>query len=175
GKVDDVVLTDNAQAEVTITTDRHLHEGTTAVIRATSLSGIANRYVSIAPGPDNAPLLKDGATLTGQKTTSPVDLDQLFNTFRPRTRKALQNVIQGSAGLYAGHTGGAQRTYHYFAPSLEATRRLLAELTSDENTFSQFLVQGSRALGAIAERRSDLSALTQNANQALGAIARVNT
>ena len=56
------------------------------MIRATSLSGIANRYVSIAPGPDNAPELADGATLTGEKTTSPVDLDQLFNTFTPRTR-----------------------------------------------------------------------------------------
>ncbi|HMC06292.1 MAG TPA: MlaD family protein [Solirubrobacterales bacterium] len=174
GKVDDVVLTDNAQAEVTITTDRPLHEGTTAVIRATSLSGIANRYVSIAPGPNNAPELKDGATLTGQKTTSPVDLDQLFNTFTPRTRKALQNVIQGSSEIYAGHTQGAQRTYHYFAPSLSATRRLFAELTSDSQAFSQFLVDGSRTLNAIAARRNDLSALTANANQALGAIASQN-
>jgi phospholipid/cholesterol/gamma-HCH transport system substrate-binding protein len=175
GKVDDVTLTDNAQAEVTITTDRPLHEGTTAVIRATSLSGIANRYVSISPGPNNAPELEDGATLTGQKTTSPVDLDQLFNTFRPRTRTALQNVIQGSAEIYAGHTGGAQRTYHYFAPSLEATRRLFAELTSDSQAFSQFLVDGSKTLNAIAARRNDLSALTSNANQALGAIASQNT
>jgi phospholipid/cholesterol/gamma-HCH transport system substrate-binding protein len=174
GKVDDVTLNDNAQADVTISVDRPLHQGTSAVIRATSLSGIANRYVSITPGPNNAPVLKDGSTLTGDRTTSPVDLDQLFNTFRPRTRAALQKVIQGSATLYAGHTAGAQRTYKYFAPSLEATRRLLAELTRDESAFSQFLVQGSRALGAIAERRNDLSALTQNANQALGAIASQN-
>jgi phospholipid/cholesterol/gamma-HCH transport system substrate-binding protein len=175
GKVDDVTLNDNSQAEVTISVDRPLHQGTTAVIRATSLSGIANRYVSITPGPNNAPELSDGSTLTGDKTTSPVDLDQLFNTFRPRTRAALQKVIEGSAAIYAGHTGGAQRTYKYFAPSLEATRRLVAELTRDEGAFSQFLVQGSRALGAIAERRNDLSALTQNANQALGAIASQNT
>ena len=59
GKVDDVSLTDNSQAEVTISVDEPLHEGTTAQIRATSLSGIANRYVSITPGPDNAPELED--------------------------------------------------------------------------------------------------------------------
>jgi phospholipid/cholesterol/gamma-HCH transport system substrate-binding protein len=174
GSVDDITLDDDAQAEVTISVDRPLHEGTTAVIRATSLSGIANRYVSVTPGPDNAPVLDDGATLTGDKTTAPVDLDQLFNTFRPRTRHALQDVIKGSATIYAGHTNGARQTYKFLAPSLAATRRLLAELTRDSHAFSQFLVEGSKALGAIAERRDDLSALTQNANEALGAIASQN-
>jgi phospholipid/cholesterol/gamma-HCH transport system substrate-binding protein len=175
GKVDDITLTDNAQAEVKITVDRVLHQGTTAVIRATSLSGIANRYVSVTPGPDNAPALADDSTLTGERTTSPVDLDQLFNTFRPRTRTALQHVIQGFARTYTGHSGGARRTYKYFAPSLASTRRLFAELTSDSRVFSQFLVEGSRTLRAVAARRNDLSALTSNANQALGAIASQNT
>ena len=69
---------------------------------------------------------------------------------------------------------GAQQTYKYFAPALSAARRLFAELTSDSRAFSQFLVQGSKALGAIAERRDDLSSLTANANQALGAIASQN-
>jgi phospholipid/cholesterol/gamma-HCH transport system substrate-binding protein len=174
GKIKDVTLTDDGQAEVTISVDRTLHEGTTAVIRATSLSGVANRYVSITPGPNNAPELHDGATFAGDKTTSPVDLDQLFNTFRPRTRTALRQVIQGFATTYAGHTGGARLTYKYLAPSLSASRRLFAELTRDQQAFSEFLVHGSRALGAIAERRSDLSALTSNANRALGAIASQN-
>jgi phospholipid/cholesterol/gamma-HCH transport system substrate-binding protein len=175
GTVDDITLTNSGQAEVTISVDEPLHEGTTAIIRATSLSGIANRYVSIAPGPDNAPELEDGSTLAGEKTTSPVDLDQLFNTFTPRTRKALRNVIQGSASLYANHTEGAQRTYKYFTPGLSTARRLFAELNRDSRAFSQFLVQGSQALGAIADRRDDLSALTENANQALGAIASENS
>ena len=172
GSVKDVTLTDDSQAEVTISVDEPLHQGTSAVIRATSLSGIANRYVSITPGPDNTAELEDGATLGGERTTSPVDLDQLFNTFRPRTRLALRNVIQGSASLYANHPGGAQRTYKYFAPGLSTARRLFAEVNFDSRALSQFLVQGSRALGAIAERRNDLSALTQNANEFLGAIAR---
>jgi phospholipid/cholesterol/gamma-HCH transport system substrate-binding protein len=175
GKVDDVTLTDSGQAEVTISVDEPLHQGTSAIIRATSLSGIANRYVSITPGPDNKAELEDGATLAGEKTTSPVDLDQIFNTLGPRTRKALQNVIQGSASLYANHNEGARRTYKYFAPGLSTAQRLFAEVNSDSRVLSQFLVQGSRALGAIAERRNDLSALTQNANEFLGAIAREQT
>ncbi len=174
GKVDSVDLTEDAQAEVTVSVDEPLHEGTSAIIRATSLSGVANRYVSITPGPDNSPELDDGATLSGDRTISPVDLDQLFDTFRPQTRAALRNVIQGSASLYDGNTKGAQETYKYFAPSLSATRRLFEELNSDSRALSQFLVQGSKALGAIADRRDDLASLTSNANQALGAIASQN-
>ncbi len=174
GTVDSIELTDDAHAEVTISVDEPLHEGTTAVVRATSLSGIANRYVAIAPGPNSEAELPDGATLAADRTTSIVDLDQLFDTFRPPTRHALQSVIKGSATVYAGHTEGARRSYKYFAPGLSSARRLLDELTRDQRTFTQFLVTGSKALGTIAERRQDLSALTQNANQALGAIANQN-
>jgi phospholipid/cholesterol/gamma-HCH transport system substrate-binding protein len=174
GSVDSILLTDDSSAEVTISVDEPLHDGTTAVVRATSLSGIANRYVSITPGPNNAPTLADGATLAGDNTTSIVDLDQLFDTLRPPTRKAIKNVIKGQETLYAGHTEGARRSYKYFQPGLATTRRLLDELTRDQKTFTEFLVTGSKALGAIADRHDDLAALTQNANQALGAIAQEN-
>jgi phospholipid/cholesterol/gamma-HCH transport system substrate-binding protein len=174
GTVNSITLTPNDNADVSISVDETLHEGTTAIIRATSLSGIANRYVAITPGPNNEPSLPDGATLATDNTTSIVDLDQLFNTLRPKTRKALQNVIKGSAQLYAGHTQGARRSYKYFEPSLSATRQVLDELTRDQRTFSQFFITGSKALGAIASRRNDLSALTSNLNQALGAIASQN-
>ena len=174
GTVDGVVLTDDAQAQVDVTLDEPAHEGTTAIIRTTSLSGIANRYVSLSPGPDSAPELEDGATLSSEDTTTPVDLDQLFDSLDKETRASLDKVIAGSATLYTGHTKGARETYKYFAPALQSTDRLLRELTLDERVFSQFLVSGSRTLGAIAERRNDLSALTSNANQALGAIAQEN-
>jgi phospholipid/cholesterol/gamma-HCH transport system substrate-binding protein len=174
GSVDDVQLTDNGQAEVDISVDRPLHEGTSAVIRATSLSGIANRYVSIQPGPDNAPELGDDATIAQVDTTAPVDLDQLFNTLRGPERQALRNIIQGSSTVYAGNAPAANRTYKYLSPSLVATDRLVQELNRDEGVLTDFLVNGASVVSAVAERRDDLSALTQNANEALGAIAAQN-
>src|SRR5215212_3939420 len=77
GNIDSIELTDNNQAEVTITVDEPLREGTEAIVRATSLSGVANRYISLTLGPNNAPELEEGATLSGEETTAPVDLDQL--------------------------------------------------------------------------------------------------
>jgi phospholipid/cholesterol/gamma-HCH transport system substrate-binding protein len=174
GSVDDVKLTDNAEAQVDISVDRPLHEGTTAIIRATSLSGIANRYVSLQPGPDNAPELGEDATISEVDTTAPVDLDQLFNTLRGPERRALRNIIQGSATVYAGNAEAANKTYKYLSPSLVATDRLIQELNRDEGILTQFLVDGASVVSSVAERRDDLSALTQNANEALGAIAAEN-
>ena len=183
GTIDDVKLTDNAQAEVSVTVDRQLHEGTSAVIRSTSLSGIANRYISITPGPDNMPELADGGVITQVDTTAPVDLDQLFNTLREPERKALQDIIQGSAVVYGGAdyekgilTGAedANETYKYLSPSLVATDRLLQELVRDEGVLTDFLVNGAGVVTAVAERRDDLSGLVSNSNKALGAIASQN-
>jgi phospholipid/cholesterol/gamma-HCH transport system substrate-binding protein len=174
GTVDELTLTENARAEVKITVDYPLHEGTTATIRATSLSGIANRYVSLAPGPNDAPEIDDDGVIGEDATTSPVDIDQLFNTFDRRTRTALSNFIRGQATVYAGDAEQANAAYKYLAPSLQTTERLLAELTRDQQAFSDFLASGASVLDAVAARRADLSSGIANANEALGAIASQN-
>ena len=174
GTIDSIELTDDAQAEVEVTLERPLLEGSTAQIRLTSLSGIANRYIAVQMGPDPDEELPEDAILAADATTSPVDLDQLFNTFDTRTRKSLQKFIEGQATVYTGNTEEARETYKYFAPSLQAGERLLAELNYDQRSLSRFLVEGGRVFGALASRRDDLSELTQNANEALGAIAAEN-
>lgn len=174
GTIDAIDLTEDAQAEVEVTLDRPLLEGTTAQIRATSLSGIANRYIALQMGPDPDSELPEGATLAADATTAPVDLDQLFNTLDRRTRGSLQDFIQGQATVYTGNTGAARRTYKYFAPSLQAGERLLSELNYDQAALTRFLVTGGDVFNAVAERRDDLAAFTQNANEALGAVARQN-
>jgi phospholipid/cholesterol/gamma-HCH transport system substrate-binding protein len=171
GSVEDVRLTDDWQAEVEISTAEPLRAGTEAVIRATSLSGIANRYVSVTPGPEDAEELEDRAVLTGERTTTPVDLDQLFNTFDAQARRGLQKVTQGFATSYTGAAADANATFRYLNPALANTQRLLAELNHDSQAFSDFLVEGSKVVTAVAQRRDDLSSLVVNANSSLGAIA----
>lgn len=174
GTVNSIELTDNNEAEVKITVDQVLHKGTTAVIRTPSLSTVAGRYVSISPGPDNFSELSDGAVLAGDSTITPVDLDQLFDVFSPKARRGLQNVIQGFAGIYAGKGKQANAAYKYFAPALSSTDRLLRELNSDQGVFSNFILNSSRVVTALAERRDDLTGLVSNTNTALGAIADQN-
>ena len=73
--------------------------------------------------------------------------------FNAKTRRGLANFIQGQGTVYTNNGKAANRAYKFLAPGLQSTSRLLAELTRDQQTFSDFLASGSRVLGAIAERR----------------------
>ncbi|MEZ5074289.1 MAG: MlaD family protein [Solirubrobacterales bacterium] len=174
GTIDSIDLTDDSQAAVEVTMDEPLREGTTAVIRMTSLSGVANRYISLAPGPNNEAEIDPGSTITGEDTTSPVDVDQLFDIFRPRERRALQKFIQGNAAVYAGKGELANRAYKFLNPSLSTSTKLFTELSSDSVALSRFLVAGSQTFRALADRRDDLTSLITTANQTMAAIAARN-
>src|SRR5204862_2278821 len=109
-KVTQITLDDHAQARIKLAINSDfspLHEGTTAVIRASSLSGIANRYVELHPGPNSSPKIDDGGEIHADSTQAPVDLDQLFNTLDPKTRKGLEDIVQGGATQYQGKTAQA--------------------------------------------------------------------
>src|SRR5881409_1651880 len=63
GRVAEIKLRSDNLAEVRIQVDEPyapLHAGTTAVIRSGSLSGVANRYIALSPGPNSARKLDDG-------------------------------------------------------------------------------------------------------------------
>jgi phospholipid/cholesterol/gamma-HCH transport system substrate-binding protein len=177
GSIDDISLTNNNQAELKITVDSDfapLHQGTTAVVRATSQSGIANRYLAISPGPNSAPKIQGGSTLPVTSTTSIVDLDQIFNTLNAQTRAGLQNVIQGSATQYSGKGPQANRAAEFFNPALSSTSALINETLSDQRTFTTFVVDASNLVSTVAQRRGDLSALVGNTNATAAAIAAQN-
>jgi phospholipid/cholesterol/gamma-HCH transport system substrate-binding protein len=174
GTITDINLDDSAQAVVTMNIKDEdlspLHTGTTATIRSTSLSGIANRYVSLKPGPNNAREIADGGQIGADETSAPVDLDVLFNTLDAKTRKGLANVIRGSGTWYEGAGQEANTSTKYFGPFLNSTTRLTSELALDEAILKRFVTDTSSAVSAIAERRDDLAGLVQNTNVAFRAI-----
>ncbi|HEX8075394.1 MAG TPA: MlaD family protein [Thermoleophilaceae bacterium] len=172
GSVNDISLDDNGRALVRMKLSEHtpLHDGTTAVIRVTSLSGIANRYVAIAPGPNSADEIPEGGRIPGDRTTAPVDLDQLFNTLDPATRAGLQQIVKGSARQYIGKAAQGNRALHYLNPALSTSSRLTRELVVDQAAFKRFVTDTSRTVGALAERSTELTALVGNANATTRAI-----
>lgn len=171
GSVEDISLTDDNQARITVSIDQKLHEGSTAVIRTTSLSGVANRYISISPGPNSNPEIPEGGELPSIATTSPVDLDQFFNTFTPRMRKALSNFFKGNAAMWKGAGKKAQLSLRYFSPALTQTTRWLREFNADERMFARFLSDTARLTSTLAERDEQLTSMIRNSNKSFNAIA----
>ncbi|MBS1676057.1 MAG: MCE family protein [Actinobacteria bacterium] len=174
GTVSGIDLSPNNLAEVHVEVEQELHEGTTAVIRATSLSGVANHYLSISPGPNSSPALDEGTPLGLASTTTPVDIDQLFNSFPAKVREGLQNFIKGNGQIYAGRGKDANESYKYFGTALNRATALAAELNADEQLLSKFLVSSSNLTSAVAGRGAQLSSAISNANQAFQAISSQN-
>jgi phospholipid/cholesterol/gamma-HCH transport system substrate-binding protein len=177
GSVRKIELTKDNQARITVEVQEPyapLRDGTTATIRATSLSGVANRYVALTPGPNNNPKIADGGTLTEASTTSPVDLDQLFNTLDPKTRAGLQQVIQGSATQYKGRGKLNNQAAKYFNPAISTASRLVNEADRDQQAFQDLIVYGAKVTTALAARRADLTDLVTNSNATAAAIGSEN-
>jgi phospholipid/cholesterol/gamma-HCH transport system substrate-binding protein len=173
GSVTGIALTSNYKALVTIHVDSSLvplHEGTTAQVRVPSLTTVAGRYVALAPGPNSAPALADGAKLPSGSAQGTTDLDQLFDTLNPRTRKGLQELFVGTAEQYAGASTAAGISAEYFAPALAAGTHIFAELNRDQPVFTNFLVQSAKALTTIAVHGPELTSLVGNADRALQAL-----
>jgi phospholipid/cholesterol/gamma-HCH transport system substrate-binding protein len=174
GSVESIDLSDNNLAEVHVEVDQELHEGTTAVIRATSLSGVANHYVSISPGPNSSPSLEEGATLGLASTTTPVDIDQFFNTFPPGVRKGLADFIKGQAKIFEYQGNSGQTAYKYLGPGLNRTGALFDELSSDQQILENFVISTSKLTTAVSQRGTQLSDAVSHANKAFEAIASQN-
>jgi phospholipid/cholesterol/gamma-HCH transport system substrate-binding protein len=174
GTVESIELSDDNLAEVNVEVEQELHEGTTAVIRATSLSGVANHYVSISPGPNSNPALDEGAEVGLASTTTPIDIDQFFNTFPPSVRRGLSNFIKGNAAIYAGQGENGNDAYKYFGPALNRTDAFVRELNADQRLFERFIVSSSKLTSTIAQRGESLSGAISNANTAFSAIATQN-
>ncbi len=173
GRINGIELTGDNQARIEIEVQEPfapLREGTRGVIRATSLSGVANRYIALTLAPENEKALDDGATLRADKTTSIVDLDQLFNTLDDPTRKDLQGIIGGLATATKGRGDEMNEAAEYFNPTLSSTRKLLSEVTEDEGVLTEFLVNSSKTVTALAARRDDLAGLVSSTNATAGAI-----
>jgi phospholipid/cholesterol/gamma-HCH transport system substrate-binding protein len=162
GTVETIDLTPNGEAEVTMKLNGDyapLRRGTLATIRQASLSGVASRYIDLRMAPQSGEKIPSGGVIEQDSTTTAVDLDQLFNTFDPATRKSLSGVIRGSAAQFKGQGKQFNEGIAYLNPSLAASSRLFRELNRDTPLLERFIVSSSQLVTDIADRRDDLAGL----------------
>jgi phospholipid/cholesterol/gamma-HCH transport system substrate-binding protein len=173
GSVKGIQLTGDGHAEVELSIDGDhapLRQGTRAEIRQFSQSGLANRYVDLKLPPNSNDTIPDGGVIDTDKTVTQVDLDELYNTLDPKTRRALQGFFKGSADQWRNMADEANLGFQYLNPALSTSRRLFNELTQDTPLLQRFLVDSSKTVTALAERRDDLAQLIGNLNDTFGAL-----
>jgi phospholipid/cholesterol/gamma-HCH transport system substrate-binding protein len=175
GLVKDLEITPNGQAEVTLEIDENyapLRRGVRAQVRSAGQTSVSGRYVQLMlPSEHEAGKeIEDGGLIDVDSTTTNVDIDQFFSIFDPRTRKAIQDFYEGGQRQYAGRGEQANRGLMYLNPQLAASSRLFEELRNDPPILERFLVDSSRFVTALADRRDDLAALIGNLNSTTRAL-----
>jgi phospholipid/cholesterol/gamma-HCH transport system substrate-binding protein len=173
GSVKGIRITDDGHAEIELAIDGDhapLRQGTRAEIRQFSQSGLANRYVDLKLPPNSDDEIPDGGVIDTDNTVTQVDLDELYNMLDAKTRRSLQGFFKGSADQWRNMADEANLGFQYLNPELSTSRRLFNELTQDTPLLQRFLVDSSRMVTALAERRDDLAGLVGNLNDTMGAL-----
>ncbi|HEV3001923.1 MAG TPA: MlaD family protein [Solirubrobacteraceae bacterium] len=176
GTIEEIELSEDGQAELTLNIEDEdivpLRTGTRATLRIASLSGSANRYVDLRIPPAGGEPLDEGAVLDVSETTSAVEVDQLFQMFDKRTRKGLRSFIRGQATQWGDDQGDAANAgWEYVNPSVVSAARLFRELDFDSKVLEEFVVNSSRLVSDVADRRDDLATLVDQLADMTGAIA----
>ncbi|MEA2218619.1 MAG: phospholipid/cholesterol/gamma-HCH transport system substrate-binding protein [Solirubrobacteraceae bacterium] len=166
GSVQDVALTPDGQADITLSVSEDgyhpLRRGTRATIRQASLSGVANRYVDLQLGGADQRDIPDGGTLGADATESAVDLDQIFNTFDPKTRAAVSDSVRFLRDFQAGSEDEANAALRYLNPALSSSSRLLQEVNRDRPDLQRFVDETAKLVTDVSARDDALSGLVRN-------------
>ena len=121
-----------------------LHQGTTATLRFGTTVGNGTRYVQLDPGPSSNPRLPENGIIPVSDTTSAVEFDQVFNTFDPATRAAVQQALQGTGRTVAPRASQLAAGVASTGPALQSVSGFMGDLSADEQSLS----------GVVGDRRA---------------------
>jgi phospholipid/cholesterol/gamma-HCH transport system substrate-binding protein len=171
GTVSSIAVTKRDTAIATFTLDSNaapVGAGATVQVRPTDLLG--ERYAQLTVGNLSQPQ-PSGALITIQRTSTPVELDDVLNTFNVDTRTRLRILINEAGIATTGRGADFSRLLYALPPNLDQARQLLAQVASQNHTLSNLIVEGDRITAAVNGKRDQLGNLINNAQGALAAVA----
>jgi virulence factor Mce-like protein len=127
----------------------------TASIRPESVLGL--KYVDLHKGTSQT-LIADGGTLPISQTSVPVQFEDIFQTFDPKTRRAIQQTLVGIGNALAGR-GSALNDTIASLPALLGHLEPVARYLSDPRT------QLTRFLNSLNAFTGTVAPLAQTASQ----------
>ena len=142
---------------------------TRAILRTKTLLG--ETYVELSAGKSNGPDLPDGGHLPRGQVQPTVELDQIFSTFDPRTRRAFETWMTQSGIALTGRGeqfNAALAELYPFATNLDA---VLTVLRRRGAAVSTLLHDGGRVFSALSQSPGQLQGFVRNSNAVFAATA----
>jgi virulence factor Mce-like protein len=145
---------------------------TRAILRQKTLLG--ETYVELSFGNPRGPMLHDGAQLPQAQVAPTVQLDQILDSFDPRTRRAFQTWMQDDGIAFTGRGQAFNDALAQLFPFARNVSGVLAVLRRDGSATSTLLSDGGQVLSAISRNPTQLQGLIRNAGAVFATTAQRN-
>src|SRR6201998_4572528 len=142
-----------------------LHAEDHVQLRQKTLLG--ETYVEITPGSNQAPLLQNKARPPSANVEPLVTLDDILNTFNPKTRQAFRVWMQSQAEAFNGQGEALNLSFATLQPFFESTNRLLGVLDGQAGAVSGVVRNTGKVFDDLTEREKQLEHFVANGQAAL--------
>lgn len=127
-----------------------VRSGARAIARTKTLLG--EGYIELAPGPRDAPVIREGGRLEAARVRPNVQLDEFLTTFGPDTRKRMSQMLSGLARAMAGRSTALNNSLGWSAPVAGNLEQLAGVLDAQRDDLRGLVASSAGVLGAIGER-----------------------
>ena len=163
-------------AELNLSLDKNVEPlpvNSTMIIRPKSPLGL--KYLQIVPG-DSSEGFKAGETIPVKAARpEPVDIDQFFDMFDERTRKAIQRGLAGYGNAFAGRGPQINNAFVALRMLVESSQPTLADLVAPSTGFGEFwraLEALSATVAPVAEQQASMFAALDRTFTAFARVSR---
>jgi len=159
---------DNARVVLSLDSDAApLHRG--AKVRIGVRTPIGASYVDIVDGRGQE--LPAGATLPPTAVKPAVDVDELFSTLDPATRKSLRGMLRSLGEASAGTENDLRRAVNGLGHLGNEGHTVLDALAAQSGDLQALTVEGKRLLDTLDTGRGQIATVVQDAQRLTGATA----
>jgi phospholipid/cholesterol/gamma-HCH transport system substrate-binding protein len=146
-----------------------LHEDATAILRTKTLLG--ETYVEITPGSSRARAIPDGGTLPGSHVQHAVQLDEIYDSFDPATRRAFQVWQAELAKAIRGNDQNLSSVFGNLPTFAADASAILAVLDVEHTAVVNLVRNGGTVFSALSANQSALRNLITAGNTTFGTLA----
>ena len=131
-------------------------------------------YVDVTPGSPSAAKLPEGGSLPKAQLSPSVELDEIFRTFDPKTRAALQTWFQDQAVGLQGRGRDLNDALGNVPGFAKDTDELLRIVNSQDGAVRQLVANTGVVFDALSQRRGQLRGSIANWDRVMSTFARRN-
>jgi phospholipid/cholesterol/gamma-HCH transport system substrate-binding protein len=140
-----------------------------AILRSKTLLG--ETFVELTPGHKQDGLLRENGTLSDAQVSKTVEIDEIFRSLDPRTRRSFQVWMQSLAEGIEGRGADLNAAFGNLAPFAEDTNTLLVQLDRQRHELQQLVSNTGYVFDALSRRSGQLTGLISSSNAVFGTVA----